>query len=77
MVIRYTSETLQEKIPKRFPPPSDFVLNINQPKPNITIGDVAFEAGITVSTVSRLLNNRVDVTQETAAVMVRVIQERR
>jgi LacI family transcriptional regulator len=48
---------------------------MNQPKANVTIRDVAFAAGVSVSTVSRVLNDRVDVSQETAAVVRRVIQE--
>ena len=48
---------------------------MNQPKANVTIRDVASAAGVSVSTVSRVLNDRVDVSQETAAVVRRVIQE--
>ena len=46
-----------------------------QPKANVTIRDVASAAGVSVSTVSRVLNDRVDVAPETAAAVRRVIDE--
>ena len=55
--------------------PRYLVLNMNQHKANVTIRDVASAAGVSVSTVSRVLNDRVDVAPETAAAVRRVIDE--
>jgi len=41
----------------------------------VTIQDVAKTAGVSVSTVSRVLNNKVDVADETQRVVLRVIDE--
>jgi LacI family transcriptional regulator len=41
----------------------------------VTIRDVAREAGVSVSTVSRVLNDKDDVAPETAAIVRRVIKE--
>ncbi len=48
---------------------------MHQVKANVTIRDVASAAGVSVSTVSRVLNDRVDVAPETAAAVRRVIEE--
>jgi DNA-binding LacI/PurR family transcriptional regulator len=44
-------------------------------KSMVTIQDVAAAAGVSVSTVSRVLNDRVDVAQETYDNIQRVISE--
>lgn len=48
---------------------------MNQPKAKVTIREVASAAGVSVSTVSRVLNDRVDVAPETAVAVRRVIEE--
>lgn len=48
---------------------------MNQSKANVTIREVAVAAGVSVSTVSRVLNNRADVAPKTAATVRRVIEE--
>jgi LacI family transcriptional regulator len=48
---------------------------MKQPKANVTLGDVASDAGVSVSTVARVLNARVDVAPETAAVVRRLVEE--
>lgn len=45
------------------------------PKPSITIQDVAKAAGVSVSTVSRVLNDRVDVAEATYEKVQRTIEE--
>ena len=42
-----------------------------------TITDIAKRAGVSVSTVSRILNNRPDVAEETRQRVLRVIEEER
>ncbi|MBI1299702.1 LacI family DNA-binding transcriptional regulator [bacterium] len=48
---------------------------MNPSKNSVTIRDVAFAAGVSVSTVSRVLNDKDDVAPETAAAVHRVIEE--
>lgn len=48
---------------------------MDQPRANVTIRDVASAAGVSVSTVSRVLNRREDVAAETSAKVRRVIDE--
>lgn len=48
---------------------------MTQSRTNVTIRDVASAAGVSVTTVSRVLNGRVDVAPETAATIRRVIDE--
>ncbi len=48
---------------------------MNQSKTSITIRDVALAAGVSVSTVSRVLNNKDDVAPATAANVRRVVEE--
>ncbi len=49
--------------------------NMNQSKASVTIRDVASAAGVSVSTVSRVLNDKDDVAPETAVTVRRVIEE--
>jgi LacI family transcriptional regulator len=44
-------------------------------KANVTIGDVAKAAGVSVSTVSRVLNDKDDVAPETYEKVQRTIEE--
>lgn len=48
---------------------------MNLSKTSVTIRDVASAAGVSVSTVSRVLNDKDDVAPETAAAVRRVIEE--
>jgi LacI family transcriptional regulator len=48
---------------------------MNQSKASVTIRDVASAAGVSISTVSRVLNNKDDVALETAATVQRVVEE--
>lgn len=48
---------------------------MNEPHTGVTIRDVARAAGVSVSTVSRVLNGKDDVAPETAAAVHRVIEE--
>lgn len=48
---------------------------MNQSKASVTIRDVASAAGVSVSTVSRVLNDKDDVAPDTAAAVRRVIEE--
>lgn len=48
---------------------------MNPPKSSLTIRDVASAAGVSVSTVSRVLNDKDDVAPETAAAVRRVIED--
>jgi LacI family transcriptional regulator len=48
---------------------------MNLSKVSVTIRDVASAAGVSVSTVSRVLNDKDDVAPETAAVVRRVVEE--
>ena len=43
--------------------------------PRVTIREIADRAGVSIATVSRVLNGREDVSPETRSVVQRVIQE--
>lgn len=45
------------------------------PRPRVTVRDIAELAGVSVATVSRVLNDRSDVSQETRAAVNRVLRE--
>jgi len=49
--------------------------NMNQEKRSSTIRDVAKTAGVSVSTVSRVLNGKVDVAKETKSHVLKVIDD--
>ncbi len=46
-----------------------------EPKEPVTIFDIAEAAGVSVSTVSRILNNKPDVSEKTRKQVLRIIQE--
>ena len=77
LFLEYVIITLPVSLPALLPEanPIIFDINMRHKKRSATIQDVAREAGVSVSTVSRVLNSKVDVASETYEKVRGIIEE--